>query len=622
MKLRWKEIFKLILNTYDMNKHALLHKSKSEMAYAYDKDTLHIWLKTASNDFKSVKLLYGDPFRYEPIDEDHINWVWVQENANDLEMTKRFSDADYDYYFTSIKPEHLRVKYAFLLDDRFLYGVRETYDLKDKDDKKKYNLFNYFNFPFLNEKDVIQIPSWVKETIWYEIFPERFRRSKHANNLITNTWGVPRENVTNNMFFGGDIKGIIESLDYLQDLGITGIYFTPLFESPSSHKYDTTNYFKIDPAFGTNQDFKQLVEQAHKRNIKVVLDAVFNHCGYDHPYFQDVIKNGKNSLYYNSFFVKEAPMLNFKLNEAGKPIYHRGLIPNYHTFAFTPYMPKWNTEDPLARKHLLEVAEYWIKEYDIDGWRLDVSNEVSHDFWRAFRTTVKNAKKDAFIFGENWDYSMPWLGGDQIDTVMNYELVYLIWQFFGKDINIPTIEASELIRLSNKLLASYPQQITENMFNLVDSHDTGRILDRSLENRDLAFLTYLFMFSFPGTPTIYYGGEIGLTGKHDPDNRRCMIWEEDKQDLDFKKRIKTLIQWRKTYKAFASSDLRWVQYDDAKRVIVYEKIENESLVFLINASEQTETIVVKDLEGLNLETNQTMKEHFTLSPYGYIILKK
>ncbi|MBM7453712.1 glycosidase [Acholeplasma morum] len=605
-----------------MNKHALLHKSKSEMAYAYDKNTLHIWLRTQANDFKSVKLLYGDPFRYEPVDDDHIHWVWVQENANDEEMVKRFTDKEYDYYFLSIKPEHLRVKYAFLLDERYLYGVREIYDLKDGDATKKFNLFNYFNYPFLNEADIISIPSWVKDTVWYEIFPERFRRGKNSVNPVTNAWGVPSENVTNHMFFGGDIPGIIESLDYIKDLGITGIYFTPLFESPSAHKYDTTNYFKIDPAFGTNEDFKVLVQESHKRGIKVVLDAVFNHCGYDHPFFQDVVKHGKASKYYNSFFVKDEPMLNFKLNEHGKPIYSRGLIPNYHTFAFTPYMPKWNTEDPLARQHLLEVAEYWIKEYDIDGWRLDVSNEVSHDFWKAFRQTVKKAKKDAFIFGENWDYSMPWLGGDQIDTVMNYELVYLIWQFFGHDPNIPTIEASELVRLSNKLLASYPQQITENMFNLVDSHDTARILDRSLENRDLAFLTYLFMFSFPGTPTIYYGGEIGITGKHDPDNRRCMIWDESKQDLAFKDRIKTLISWRKTHEAFKSSDLRWIHHDDSKRVIVYEKLAGETFVFLINSSNQDQTISIKGLEGINLETNESIKDTFTLSPYGYIILKK
>lgn len=607
-----------------MNKHALLHKSKSEMAYAYDQDTLHIWLRTAKDDFFSVKLVYGDPFRYEPIDEAQTKWVWKHENANDLTMDKRFSDNEFDYYFLAIKPEHKRIKYAFILDDLYLYGVRELYDLsEDIDQKKRYNLFNYFNFPYLNEADIIQIPKWVKNTVWYEIFPERFKRSKDATNTPTNAWGIPAEKVTNHMFFGGNLEGIIESLDYLVDLGITGIYFTPIFKSPSAHKYDTTDYKMIDPDFGTNDDFKRLVIEAHKRGIKVVLDAVFNHCGYEHPFFQDVVKHGKSSKYYHSFFIKQEPILNFELNEFGKPIYHRGLIPNYHTFAFTPNMPKWNTEDPLARAYLLEVARYWIEEYDIDGWRLDVSNEVSHDFWRAFKQTVKAAKKDAFIFGENWDYSFPWLGGDQIDTVMNYELIYLIWQFFGFDVNIPRITASELVRMTNKLLVSYPQQITENMFNLVDSHDTARILHRCKENTRLAFLAYLFMFSFPGTPTIYYGGEIGLTGDHDPDNRRCMIWDEKHQNLDFKESIKRLITWRKEMDAFGSSDFRWIHHDDLDQVILYEKRGSERLMFMINNDNKSHTVrFPKAVYGVDIESQKRVQHDlFSLIPYSYLIIR-
>lgn len=609
-----------------MNTFALLHRSKSEMAYAYDNETLHLWLRTQKDDFNQVKLVYGDPFRYEPIDEKQIHWAWKHENASDLVMTKKMSDHVFDYYFIAIKPIHKRVKYAFVLDDTYLYGAREIYDLReDHDKKKKYNLFNYFNFPFINEVDVIKIPTWVKETVWYEIFPDRFNRSTDAKNTITHAWGNPKEEVTNQMIFGGNIKGIIEKLDYLVDLGITGIYFTPLFEADSTHKYDTIDYFKIDPSFGTNDDFKQLVDESHKRGIKVVLDAVFNHCGYDHPYFQDVIKHGKNSPYFDCFFVKDEPLLNFKLNENQRPIYQPGLVPNYHTFAFTPYMPKWNTENPIARKHLLDAAAYWIKEYDIDGWRLDVSNEVSHDFWRAFRNTVISAKKDAFIFGENWDYSMPWLQGDQFDSVMNYELIYPIWQFFGHDPYVPKIKASEFVFLINKLYASYPRQILEAMFNLVDSHDTARILDRSLENTDLAYLAYLFMFSFPGTPTIYYGGEVALTGKGDPDNRRCMTWDENDQNLDFKARIKQLIRLKKEDTTFKSSDIEFVYHNDDQQVIVYKKISDfEVTYFFLNASNQTQVVSL----DFNIEGHCLLNDHlisddqFTLKPFGSLIIKQ
>ena len=608
-----------------MNTFALLHKSKSEMAYAYDKDTLHLWLRTQKDDFKDVKLVYGDPFRYEPIDEKQIHWAWKHENANDLTMTKKMSDHVFDYYFIEIKPIYKRVKYAFILDDTYLYGAREIYDLRnDPEKRKKYNLFNYFNFPFLNEVDVINTPQWVKDTIWYEIFPDRFNRSKDAKSTITNEWGNPSEEVNNHMIFGGNINGIIEKLDYISDLGITGIYFTPLFEATSTHKYDTIDYFKIDPSFGTNEDFKRLVDESHKRGIKVVLDAVFNHCGYDHPFFQDVIKNGKNSPYYDCFFIKEEPIVNFKLNKDNKPVYTPGLVPNYHTFAFTQMMPKWNTENKIARKHLLDAAAYWIREYDIDGWRLDVSNEVSHDFWRAFRKTVLDAKNDAFIFGENWDYSMPWLQGDQFDSVMNYELIYPIWQFFGHDPYVPKIKASEFIFLINKLYTSYPRQVLESMFNLVDSHDTARILDRSLESKDLAYLTYLFMFSFPGTPTIYYGGEIGITGKGDPDNRRCMVWDESKQDLIFKERIKQLIHWKKTDDTFKSGDIEFVYFNDTDEVIGYKKstYEHETYFFL-NASNQERTVKLDfNLEGHCLLNNHLISnDEFRLHPYQALIIK-
>src|SRR5690606_4449173 len=192
--------------------------------------------------------------------------------------------------------------------------------------------------------------------------PDRFY-SHHKSSKLT--WGkLP---VSNHEIYGGDLLGVIDKLPYLKDLGITGIYFTPIFEAPSAHKYDTKDYYKIDPSFGTNDDFKELVKKAHEFGIKVVLDGVFNHCGWDHPYFQDVVKNGKNSPYYNSFFIEKEPLINFEITEQGRPKYRGDLRPNFRTFAYTPHMPKWNTADPLAAKHLLGVIEYWIKESDIDG---------------------------------------------------------------------------------------------------------------------------------------------------------------------------------------------------------------------------------------------------------------
>ena len=365
-----------------------------------------------------------------------------------------------------------------------------------------------------------------------------------------------------------------------------------------------------------------LVEKAHENGIKIILDGVFNHCGYEHPFFQDVIKNGKDSIYYDCFYIQNEPLINFELDHNAKPIYNQAIIPNYLTFAFTPFMPKWNTNNPIARKHLLDVAKFWIENYDIDGWRLDVSNEVSHDFWREFRQVVKTSKKEAFIFGENWDYSGPWLLGDQLDAVMNYEFVYPLWQYFAQESHSIPIKANQFRKLINKLLTSYPLQVTEAMFNLVESHDTERVIYRSSENKNLAFLFYLFMFAYPGRPNIYYGGEVGLSGGHDPDSRRAMPWDEKTQDLNFKNSLKWLIKLRKTEKAFGASNFRFIHSSDQTNTIgIMTKKADEKIVVFINPNNKTAQIEYQ-IEGLNLANNQKIKlQEISLDPYGYLVIK-
>src|SRR5699024_5658775 len=201
--------------------------------------------------------------------------------------------------------------------------------------------------------------------------------------------------------------GIIKHLDYLVDLGINGIYFTPIFKAHSNHKYDTIDYMEIDPQFGDKSTFKELVKACHEKGIRIMLDAVFNHSGYYFSQFQDVLEKGENSKYKNWFHIKDFPI-------------QTDPVPNFDSFAFTSHMPKLNTEHPDVKQYLLDVATYWIKEFDIDGWRLDVANEVDHQFWREFRTAVKSVKQDVYILGEIWHDSMPWLQGDQFDAVMNY----------------------------------------------------------------------------------------------------------------------------------------------------------------------------------------------------------
>jgi glycosidase len=584
-----------------MKKIGLLHRAKSEYAYVYDKDSLHILIRTAKNDLKKIELIYGDPFNWQKNSE--LKYIWKHQIS---EMTKRYQTDLFDFYFIEIKPEQKRVKYAFILhddEDIYLYGTRHLIKLKNHDDLyQQYDLSNYFNFPYMHEIDGFHTPAWVKDIVWYQIFPDRFNAINAKSDLA---WGkLP---VKNNELYGGNIKGIIDKIPYLVDLGFTGIYFTPIFESPSAHKYDTTNYFKIDPQFGTLEDFKLLVKTAHASHIKIMLDGVFNHVGFQHEFFQDVIKNNEQSIYKDCFYIDRYPVI----DPSKKTL-------NYKAFAFAKTMPKWRTEDPLAEKHLLDVVKYWIKECDIDGWRLDVSNEVSHDFLRKLKIAARETKKDVFILGENMDDSSPWLQGDQLDATMNYDFSYPTWAYFEEKISL-----QEFKDTVTTFLAKTPKHTLSHMFNLVGSHDTIRIKTRLHEDMRRNKLIHLWMFASAGNPNIYYGDEIGMSGQQDPDNRRCMLWNEKDQDLDFKNFIKTLIKLRKTYPAFKASDYHFINLN----LLAFTKThKNETILFLLNEKNRQSVNLPKKLHGtyINLFTNKKLEIHdkITLESYEYLVLLK
>lgn len=611
-----------------INLAAIYHEGKSKYAYAFDKATVHIRLRTARNDIEKVKLIYGDPFNWGPkkdkTDNDDTNaYEWKNENNEELIMKKKYSTHLHDFWFIAIKPKYKRTKYSFILEknnEKLLYGAKSIEDLTIYPEKEK-DLFNYFNFPFINPIDIFKAPSWAKETIWYQIFPERFYNGNKENDPInTLDWGSI-EKVRNDMFFGGDLEGVIEKLDYIQELGATGIYFTPIFKSPSTHKYDTEDYFQIDPQFGNLDTMKRLVKEAHKRGIKVMLDAVFNHCGWNHPFFQDVLENGENSPYKDYFHIKKFPLFegnprDFKFDDEKNTL-------NYDTFAFTPLMPKWNTENEELKNYLLRAATYWIKECDIDAWRLDVSNEVDHSFWRDFRKVCDCVKKDFFIVGENWDESNPWIQPDQMQSVMNYDFLFSVWNFFGSNNGTSENFKNDI----NRLLTTYPKHIGRYLFNLLDSHDSTRILTICQGNKEKVKLAYVFQLTFGGTPSIYYGGEISLAGGHDPDNRRCMIWDKEKQDLQMFKHIQKLIKLRKTHAALREVDLTWIEVDNTNNQIVYIKESTEETIYIIiNKEDSTITLSINELidkQCIDLYSDTLIKIDRTIEigNYGFLILK-
>ena len=509
-----------------MNYAGIYHRPESEFAYLYTKDSMRIRLQTARNEIKSVGLISGDFYTF-------AEEKWYQKQQS---MNKAYTTDNHDYWEIEVTAPHHRLAYAFCITDyagkKVFYTDQGAFDFEEQ----RLNRDNlYFRMPYFQEIDRFKVPEWVAKTVWYQIFPERFYNGDPSNDPDdVLPWGS--EKPTRENFFGGDLQGIIDKLDYLEDLGINGLYLCPIFTSPSNHKYDTVDYYEIDPHFGDKRLFRELVEKAHERGIRVMLDAVFNHLGASSHQWQDVVLHGEESAYADWFHIDSFPP-----RYTAIPDSEMATNLNYDTFSFNPHMPKLNTANPEVQKYLLEIATYWIREFDIDGWRLDVANEVDHHFWKEFQQTVLKQKEDLYILGEIWHTSQRWLQGDEFHAVMNYAFTDNIKAYFVEQ----SILISQMIFGMNRQQLLYRDQTNEVAFNLLDSHDTPRILTLCQGNKALMKAVLTFMFIQKGTPCIYYGTEVGMEGEMDPDCRRCMIWED--QDEELLTFVKQLIALRKQF---------------------------------------------------------------------------
>ncbi len=580
-----------------MNLAAVFHQTYSEYAYPINDKTLHLLLRTGK-DITNVTLLYGDPFIW--LKDKPYKWDMKKDN-----MTLKYEDDLFNYFFIELTIPTKRIRYGFLLKSpkkEIIYHAKGFSEVNYPLEIENLNVF--FNMPYLHQADLNNTPSWVKKTIWYQIFPDRFCNDNNPSNYDWNN-----KNVKNHEIYGGNLKGITKKLPYIKDLGFNGIYLTPIFEANTAHKYDTVDYLKIDPNFGTNQDFKDLVDEAHKLGIKVMLDGVFNHAGFYHPFFLDVAKNGKESKYHDAFKIIRWPAVNFKYDNK-KILVDKDLPLNYETFATTPYMPKWNFESKITEDYLLNVVTYWIKNYNIDAWRLDVSNEISFKFLRKIKEAARSANENTYILGENWDSSLPWLRGDTLDGVMNYFLTHIFWDFI--DLKITNHEFQNRMTF---YLVSTPKNIINNQFNLISSHDTERIKHRVNGDIRRIKIAFVLLFLNHGTPSVYYGDEIGLDGANDPDNRRTMIWDESKWNYDLLSFIKKLIVIRKNYHHY-DKEIKITRFDDLLIFI------NNDLTIIINNSNTSVPLnyTFKKLDVLNNQVLDFNKIK-VIEPFSFYILK-
>lgn len=562
---------------------AIHHQPFSSDAYSYDGRTVHIKIRTKKGDADQISFIWGDPYEYNA-----GRW-----SANEQAMRKIAETDMHDYWFAEVVPPFRRLQYAFVVTNRHEDIFFGSSGVCPYNEKTLETIHYYFKFPFVHEADTFQAPEWVKSTVWYQIFPERFangREDLSPENALP--WGSKDPGV--NDFFGGDLQGIIDKLNYLEELGVNGIYVTPIFSAPSNHKYDTLDYYSIDPHFGDPELFRTLVSQLHQRGMRIMLDAVFNHIGSASPQWQDVVKNGAQSRYKDWFHIHSFPVKE----------------DNYDRFAFTPDMPKLNTANPEVQQYLLDIALYWIREFDIDGWRLDVANEVDHVFWKTFRQAVSAEKPDVYILGEIWHSAEPWLRGDEFHAVMNYPFTEPMMEYFA-DRAIP---ASRMAHRINAHLMNGMKQANEVMFNLLDSHDTKRLLTRCRNDEKKARALLAFMFAQTGSPCIYYGTEIGLDGENDPLCRKCMVWEKEKQNQDMLRFMKRLIALRKQeHTLLTEGNLEWILLDDQNDLISFSRTLNEkTLIYFFNQGDGTRHVSLRDL---NIERNKNICDVWTEQPF-------
>ncbi|HYO09616.1 MAG TPA: alpha-amylase family glycosyl hydrolase [Tepidisphaeraceae bacterium] len=513
-------------------------------------------------------------------------------------------------------------------------------------------------------KSRFQTPDWAKHAVWYQIFPERFRNGDKANDpgdkaferLIpwTHNWWTPApgeapgdENFyqgQGNVWkrrYGGDVQGLIEALPYLKKLGINAIYLNPVFEADSMHKYDASDFRHIDDNFGFKGDSQQLsgetddpktwqwtrsdklfldfVDKAHQMGFKVVIDGVFNHVGKSHPFFQDVLKNGKKSRYANWFEITDW--------ESSPPKYKAWDKDNGELPVFKKDPKRGLAKGPY--EHVMAVTKRWLApdgdpKRGVDGWRLDVPGDIPHPFWIEWRKTVKAAKPDAYTTGEIWTWAQPWLKGDQFDAVMNYRWADAAQAFFVNQQK--AIQPGEFNDRLNAIAYTYPFQVSLCLQNLFDSHDTDRFASMFV-NPDLPYdggnrlqdngpqykkdkptpemvrrmlQAVAVQHATVGAPMTYYGNEAGMWSPDDPSNRMPMTWPEMKFDdpqvrfepevFDFFQRA---IAARNTLPQLRLGMHRGVMSDDARGVYAFARdLGDQQAVVVINRSNQEQTISV------------------------------
>ena len=430
-------------------------------------------------------------------------------------------------------------------------------------------------------------PDWVRDAVFYQVFPDRFATSDRvakARNL--EPWDSPP---TLAGYKGGDLLGVAENLDYLRDLGVNALYLNPVFQSASNHRYHTHDYYRVDPMLGGDAALRELIDRAHDRGMRVILDGVFNHASRGFFQFNDLLESGSASAYTDWFHVKHYPLHAYGGGELG-----------YDAWWNIAALPKFNTDTPAVREFLLGVAEHWLR-FGADGWRLDVPNEIDDDdFWREFRTRCRAVNPEAYLVGEIWDDAGRWLRGDTFDGVMNYPLTRAIFGLVGRRIDHEELSRSGLNGIAplgtrgfadtvRHLLCRYPTEAVAGQLNLLGSHDTPRLLTSLGGDVQAARQALVLLFALPGAPCVYYGDELGLAGGHDPHCRQAMPWDDPaSHDTETLELVRALARLRSERRALRRGAAQVVAQDE--QVVAIRRGDEAAVTVLLNLVDEERAV--------------------------------
>lgn len=570
-----------------IRREAITHIPLSEYAFINSETSITIRIRTGKDNLKKCILFYGD--RVYP--EDPIVFTPIR-------MEKVASDLYFDFYEATFESPYTRVCYYFNIEDEEeqLYFYANIFSKELPKERSE-----FYQYPFMRREEISTVPEWLKHAVVYNIFPDSFASGKRK--IDGKSSEMYREGgLILHSRLGGTIRGITENLDYIAEMGFNCIYLNPIFVAAEYHKYDLLDYHHVSPNLGTDQDFKELVDVVHDRGMHIVIDGVFNHCSWYFFAFDDVVKNGENSRYKDWFYDLKFPVVRPD-NPEEKP--------NYSCFAYERKMPKINSSNPEARKYFVEVGRYWIEKFHVDGWRLDVANEVDRDFWREFKKATREANPESVMIGEIWESAESWLRGDMFDSAMNYDFRKNCRDFFGTEI----LNAKEFAGRITDMMYRYPTGILQGQLNLLDSHDVNRFMSYCQEDIRRFRLAEVFLFTSPGAPSVFYGDELGMDGNSEFLLRGPMAWGKPKSDE--RELFRKLIALRKENEAIMVGTFREL-FADEDGLYIYERSMNGKTVTVAMNARNCET----SLEMIHPAGKIVMSEEYRnhkIGAFGYAI---